>query len=373
MYKTVTVPLPGREYDILIGPGTLARLGEWTREHARAKRAVVITETNINPLYGEQALLAMAEGGAEAVSMSFPAGEVSKNLDTIGALLKAMFHLEPAIDRGTAVVGLGGGVATDMAGFVAAICLRGLRWIACPTSLLAAVDASVGGKTGVDHEQGKNLIGAFHQPSGVIIDVNTLRSLDRRELGNGLAECVKHAVIRDPVMLDELANGAADLQTVDEAGHLAFDAERMTELVARNVAIKAAVVAEDEKESGLRAILNFGHTVGHGVEALIGYDVIRHGEAVSLGMVAANRISVQRGLLDSATADRVEEVLGKLALPIRKGNLNFDAVWRIMQHDKKARDGRVRFVLARDLGDVAIYDDVTKDEVRAAVEYVSQP
>jgi 3-dehydroquinate synthase len=221
------------------------------------------------------------------------------------------------------------------------------------------VDASVGGKTAVDHPTGKNLIGAFYQPGGVLIDVETLRTLPATELRGGLAECVKHGVIRDAGLLELLESSAEAI--------LACDAETMTDLVARNVGIKAAVVAADEREAGEREHLNFGHTVGHGIEAAGGYGGLSHGEAVSLGMVAECGIASERGLLAAADAARVRHLLERLGLPVRRPGLDADEVWHIMQHDKKARRGRVRVVLPTGLGRVDVYDDVTADEVARAV------
>jgi len=248
-------------------------------------------------------------------------------------------------------------------GFVAAIALRGLRLIQCPTTLLAAVDSSVGGKTGVNHPSGKNLIGAFHQPRAVLIDTDTLKTLPAEELRNGLAECVKHAVIRDEKLLDFIESHARAI--------LSCKADVMTELIARHVAIKAAVVADDERESGVRSHLNFGHTIGHAVEALVGYDKITHGQAVALGMVAANHMAVARGLIDAPAAERVTKLLERLGLSVRMKGLDADGVWRMMQHDKKASAGQIRMVLPTGAGEVDIFADIAIEEVRAAVAAIS--
>jgi 3-dehydroquinate synthase len=240
-----------------------------------------------------------------------------------------------------------------------------------PTTLLACVDSSVGGKTGVDHPAGKNLIGAFHQPRGVVIDVETLRTLPLAELRNGLAECVKHGVIRDASLLDFLETHAEALQAGTD-GALQFPADIMAELIARNVAIKAAVVADDEREAGCRAHLNFGHTLGHAIEADAGFGQLGHGQAVGLGMVAANHIAAARGLLDAPSADRVTALLRRLALPVTRDGLDFQTLRAIMQHDKKARAGTIRFVLAETLGRVELYDDVTEAELRNAVAAIGK-
>ena len=258
------------------------------------------------------------------------------------------------------IVALGGGVTGDLAGFVAATALRGLRWLQCPTTLLSAVDASVGGKTGVDHPAGKNLIGAFHQPRGVLIDVSTLKTLDDRELHSGLAECVKHAVIADGEMLEFLEDNVEAI--------LSRQAEVMTDLIARNVRIKASFVSADEREAGRRAHLNFGHTIGHAIEAFVGFGNITHGEAVSLGMVAACRLAVHRELIEDEAAARVADILVRMGLQVRWSGLDSDKVWQIMLHDKKVRGGQVRMVLPVVLGEAAIFSDITADTIRSAVE-----
>jgi len=360
--KTVHVDLGDRSYDVRIGPGLLAEAGRTVAQIPRARAAVVISDTTVADRYGPAVVEALRAADVSAALLSFPAGEASKTLATCAALFDGLFAVEPAVDRDTVIVALGGGVPGDIAGFVAATALRGLRWVQVPTTLLADVDASVGGKTAVDHAAGKNLIGAFHQPAAVLIDVDPLRTLSNDELRNGLAECVKHGVIRDAALLDDIEAAAEAI--------FARDAKVLTDLVARNVAIKAAVVAGDERESGPRADLNFGHTVGHAIEAAVGYDRIRHGEGVSLGMVAACRLAAARKLISAADAARVEGLLGRLGLPVRRGGLDADALWAVMQHDKKARDGKVRMVLPVRLGAVKIFDDVTPAEIRRAIEFL---
>jgi 3-dehydroquinate synthase len=348
-----------------VGPGLLDSLGAATAAQAGVTGAVVITDSNVGPLYAARACDSLASAGVRATSIKFQAGEAGKNLDTVAAVLDSLFAVTPAVDRSTVIVALGGGVVGDLAGFTAAIALRGLRFIQCPTSLLADVDASVGGKTGVDHQAGKNLIGAFHQPAGVIIDVETLRTLPRAELIGGLAECVKHAVIRDASLLDYIEQSAADI--------LACEPGVMTELIARNVTIKAAVVSADEREAGERAHLNYGHTIGHAVEALGGYGEISHGQAVSLGMVAVNRLAVSRGLLSDADAERIERLLSKLELPTRRPGLDVERAWWIMQHDKKTLGGRLRLVLPTGPGAAGLFDDTAPDAVREAIAYLGRP
>ncbi len=360
MGKTVRVELGPRSYDVSIDAGAIEALGRTAAVIENVRGAVVIADSTVAGLYGRRAVESLRSAGLAVETIEFPPGEEYKTLATFARILDDLFSIKPEIDRNSLIVALGGGVTGDMAGLVAATALRGLRWLQCATTLLAAVDASVGGKTGVDHPSGKNLIGAFHQPSGVIIDVETLKTLPTNEIANGLAECVKHAVIRDPGLLDFIERNADAL--------LECDAEAMTELIARNVGIKAAVVAADERETGQRAHLNFGHTIGHAIEAHVGYERIAHGQAVSLGMIAANHMAVARGLIGRDDAERILRVLGGLALPTKWKSLDGDRIWQIMQHDKKARGGKVRMVLPTRLGSVEIFDDIDPAAVRNAVE-----
>jgi 3-dehydroquinate synthase len=360
MERTVRVKLGHRSYDVHIGTNLLVRLGAFSA--AGARQAVVVADSNVSELYGGRALAALKSADMIATLVDFPAGEEHKTLATYGKVMDELFAVSPPIDRDTLIVALGGGVSGDLAGFVAATALRGLRWLQCPTTLLAAVDSSVGGKTGVDHPAGKNLIGAFHQPCGVLIDVETLKTLPVEQLRSGLAECVKHGMIRDAAMLDFIdAHAAAILQA---------DPDVLTELVVRNVAIKAAVVSADERESSIRAHLNFGHTIGHAIETHLGLGRISHGQAVALGMVAACRLAVRRGLVEKTVALRLEDLLARLDLPIAWQGLDVDAIWTIMQHDKKNRQGRVRMVLSTGEGTVGLFSDVSAEEIRNAVEYL---
>jgi len=360
--KTVAVDLGRRSYDVRVGSGLLDELGQAVAALAGVTGAAVVTDSNVAPLYGRRAVDGIKAAGVSAAMIEFPAGEANKTLATVSRVLDELFAIAPAVDRSTVVVALGGGVAGDLAGLVAAVALRGMRFYQCPTSLLADVDASVGGKTAVDHPAGKNLIGAFHQPAGVMIDVETLKTLPRPELIGGLAECVKHGVIRDASLLDYIEDNAADILECRPAV--------MTELIARNVAIKAAVVAADERESGERAHLNFGHTVGHAIEVLSGYGEVSHGQAVALGMVAANHVAVARGLLAGRDAERVERLVSKLELPVRRAGLDPEKIWRIMQHDKKTLAGRVRMILPTKLGAADIFDDTPADTVREAIAHL---
>jgi len=315
--------------------------------------------------YLEPALVSLREAGLQAATLVIKPGEASKTLREAARLYDGF--LAAGLDRGSVVVALGGGVVTDLAGFAAATYLRGIAWIAAPTTLLAQVDASVGGKTGVDLKEGKNLVGAFHQPAAVLADVATLATLPDEELRTGLAEVVKHAVIRD-----------ADLATMLETQAdriLARDAPVLEALVARNVRIKAAVVMADEREADLRRILNYGHTIGHALEALalrspadFPSPALTHGRAVALGMMAEAAIALRRGLIGQAVLERQRRLLDRFGLPVRLASPpDAKACLALLAHDKKAEAGRRCFVLPEAIGQVRVVQDVTDDEIRDAL------
>ena len=359
MEQTIRVELGDRSYDVRVGSGLLDSLGPAAVALGSVRQAAVIVDSNIASQYGRRAVDSLSDAGINATLIEFPTGEANKTIVSFSDLLDAVFAVRPAIDRDLLIVACGGGVTGDIAGYVAASTLRGVRWIQCPTSLLADVDASVGGKTGINHASGKNLIGAFYQPSGVLIDVETLKTLPPEALESGLGECVKHAVIREASLLDFIAENTPAI--------LACQSDVMCDLIARNVAIKAAVVAGDERENATRAHLNYGHTVGHAIETIAGYGTISHGAAVSLGMIAANEMAVGRGLIGPQDAARVREALDALKLPTTYCGLDADKVWEVMQRDKKVRGGRVRMVLPTSIGSVNIYDDITAAEAARAV------
>ncbi len=371
MTRTIKVDLGLRSYNVRIAPGMLARLGPTVAHLGEVSSAVVVSDSNVSELYGLTAIDSLKQAGVSARQITFPAGEQHKTLASASNLLDELLWGDPPADRRSVVVALGGGVTGDLAGFVAAVALRGLRWVQCPTSLLADVDASVGGKTAVDHPSGKNLIGVFHQPAGVLIDIDTLKTLPREEFINGLAECVKHAVIRDAELLNFIEDNTEKI--------LALDPGVLTDFIARNVEIKAAVVSADERESGMRVHLNYGHTVAHAIETFVGYDRITHGQAVALGMAAAGRMAARRGLIEDEVAMRVEKILADLRLPVRMtdvgggiGKLNPRRIREIMQRDKKTRGGRIRMILPVAPGQVSIFDDITPDAIDDAVEYINR-
>ncbi len=353
--RTIPVEIPGHEYSIHVQAGLLERAGLTMRRISRSNRVGLVSDAHVWPLHGQAMAQSFEAAGFDVVTAIIEPGEEHKTLTDVSGIYDKF--LSANIERTTPVVALGGGIVGDMAGFVAATLLRGVPFVQIPTSLLAMVDASIGGKTGVNHSVGKNLIGAVYQPRVVLIDPVVLSTLPDSELRGGLAECIKHEVIRD-------AAGFARLEEhIDEA--LAKDIHYLTELVAHNVAIKADVVSEDPFEQGARAHLNFGHTFGHAIETATHHGV-SHGEAVALGMVAACRLAVSLGTLEKPAAERISRLIDKAGLPTSH-DIDVDEVVRLMSFDKKVKAGRLRFILPEAIGTVTIRDDVPVELVREAV------
>lgn len=336
----VGVATPTGEYDVRIGSGLLASLPALLREHCPAHRYAVIADHRVAPLYGEQVVAALAQAGAPAELLHFPAGEENKSRERWAELSDRM--LATGIGRDAAVVAVGGGVVGDLAGFVAATYMRGLPVVQVPTTLLAMIDSSVGGKTGVDTPAGKNLIGAFLQPRLVVADTDTLRTLPAAELRAGLAEAIKHGAIADAEYLRWIGAALPDI--------LALEQGALAHLVHRSVQIKAEVVGRDERESGPRKMLNFGHTVGHAVEALSGFRLL-HGEAVAIGCVAEAIIGERLGVTEAGAAEALRAVLSSAQLPIRvPADQDPARVVEATRSDKKARQGRVEYALLERIG-----------------------
>ncbi|HEY7115634.1 MAG TPA: 3-dehydroquinate synthase [Tepidisphaeraceae bacterium] len=356
--RIVSVRIPDFDpYDITVAPGLLGRAGEVLRRLSKSSKAAIVTDANLARAHLPTVRDSLARAGFESIVASIPAGEDHKTIADLMPVYDAL--LGARIERSTPVLALGGGVVGDMTGFVAATVLRGVPFVQVPTSLLAMVDASVGGKTGVNHAVGKNLIGAFHQPIAVLIDPEVLRTLPERELRGGLAECIKHDIIRD-------ADGFGHLeQNIDRA--LALDVAYLGDLVAHNVAIKARVVEADPFERGERAHLNFGHTFGHAIETVSHY-AYSHGECVALGMAAASIAAMKLGMIGADDRARILNVIVRAKLPVSGLTLATQDVLEAMHFDKKVRSGRIRFVLPDRIGHMVIRDDVSEDVVREAVD-----
>ena len=351
---SVRVAIPGRSYEVEIASGARSRIGPLARNLSGVRRLVIIADERVAELHGES--LRRAVGDVD-LWLSVPAGEASKSLAQAGKLYDKL--AEAGIERGDLIVAFGGGMVGDLAGFVAATWLRGIRFIQVPTTLEAAIDASVGGKTAVNHSAGKNLIGAFHQPAAVIVDTDFLETLSQRDYRAGLAESIKHGVVRDPAFFEwqESHVEAIRLRQPDV----------LEELIAVNCRIKADVVSADEREAGLRAVLNHGHTIGHAIEHVFEYE-LRHGECVALGMLVENELARQRGILDAAGARRIADLVRAFDLPMRLPRTAEPG--RVIERthaDKKSRGGSVRYVLATMLGGTTYVDDIGDDEIAAAL------
>ena len=366
--RTIRVELSANPYPIVIGAGALQQLGEQVRAAGikAGTKVLVVTNPVVEQQYGATALSSLKAAGFEASSLVIDAGEDQKTPATVVLIHDAAF--ERRLERGSLIVALGGGVVGDMAGFAAASWLRGIAVVQVPTTLLAMVDAAIGGKTGVNHPGGKNLIGAFHQPRLVLIDPATLATLPEREFRAGMAEVIKYGVIGDLELFADLEAAAGRDATAGLANLSAVGPALLQTLLERSAGAKARVVAADEREGGLRAILNYGHTLGHVVEALCGYGTWLHGEAVAIGMVAAGELSLELGLWGASEQRRQRAVIAAAGLPQQWPALDPGAVLQCLQGDKKVRDGKVRFVLPTGLGSVQIRDDVTPVQVLAALQ-----
>jgi 3-dehydroquinate synthase len=358
---TVRVELGPRSYDIVVTSGEPAGLGAFARQRSRGTRAFVVTDANTRP-HGETAASALQAAGFQTTLAVLPAGEPQKSLHVAAALYDRLADVQA--DRRTLVAAVGGGVVGDLAGFVAATFNRGLPLLMLPTTLLAMIDSSVGGKVGINHPRGKNLIGAFHQPVGVWIDTAVLSTLPDREYLSGLAEVVKYGVILDPDLFAYLEREADAVRNRDAAV--------VRHVVARSCRLKADVVEQDEREeTGLRAVLNFGHTFAHAFETVGGYGTWRHGEAVAAGMVCASRLAEVRGLVGADFTDRLGRLLARFGLPTRPERWPGAELLAVMRSDKKAVAGQMRFVLPTRLGSVALFDDVPEGDVRRVLEEAS--
>lgn len=351
--QTLTVDLGDRSYPIHIGPGLLDR-AELVVPHLAQKRAMVVTNTTIAPLYLARLTAALEGAGVAVAHVVLPDGEAYKNWETLNLVFDAL--LAGRAERKTTLIALGGGVIGDMTGFAAACYQRGVPFVQIPTTLLSQVDSSVGGKTGINHPLGKNMIGAFYQPKVVLADTDTLKTLPARELSAGLAEVIKYGLIRDAAFLAWLEANMTKLRALDPAA--------ITHAIHRSCEIKAQVVAEDEREGGLRAILNLGHTFGHAIETGMGYGNWLHGEAVAVGMVLAAAASQRLGWLGEADVARTRAIVRAAGLPDAAPELPFETWLEYMGHDKKVEGGRLRFVLLKKLGEAVITGDVSEAVLR---------
>ncbi len=351
MEVTIPVELPTSRYDVVIQPQGLQCLGEKCRQLKLGEKIIVVSNPIIFEHYGATVVESLAAAGFQVNTCILPAGEQYKNFDSLQKIYDAAINQH--LERSSTLLALGGGVIGDMTGFAASSWLRGVNFIQVPTSLLAMVDASIGGKTGINHPRGKNLIGAFYQPRLVMIDPDVLQTLPPREFRAGMAEVIKYGIIWDAELLAMLEKA----QQLDSLAGL--DSQLVSKILRRSAQAKVDVVSQDEKEAGLRAILNYGHTIGHAVESLTGYKIVNHGEAVAIGMVAAGKLAVAAQMWSQADTDRQDAVIRKTGLPTKlPTDLKVDEIVAALFLDKKVQAGRVRFVLPTKIGHATVTDTI---------------
>jgi shikimate kinase / 3-dehydroquinate synthase len=330
----------GAGYDVVVQDGGLDAIGEFLKKREIKGPMLLVSDSNVGPIYADRVLTSLQKSGLKVKLHIIPAGETNKTIDTVSSIWQGC--LDANLDRKSSIIALGGGVVSDLAGFSAATYMRGCKWVSVPTTFLAMVDASIGGKTGFDLPQGKNLVGAFYPPSFVLADPDVLSTLPERELRAGLAEVVKHGVIADKELFDLCTKGWEPVT------------ENLSELVRRGMAVKVKVIEEDPFEQGVRAALNFGHTVGHAVEVVSNFDLL-HGEAIAIGMIAEARLAERLSIADDGFADTIKEVLFGLNLPVHiPENLSQDQIILAMNKDKKKSNGRVQFALPVKIGEIKV-------------------
>jgi 3-dehydroquinate synthase len=359
MACTINVNLPQFSYEIAIAPSTLDKLGEYMSNLKLGRKVLIVSNPTVFKLYGERTVNSLKSNNYEVFTCILPDGESYKNLDSIKEIYDAC--IEHRLERSSTLVALGGGVIGDMTGFAAATYLRGINFVQAPTTLLAMVDSSIGGKTGVNHPKGKNLIGAFYQPQFVLIDPEVLQTLPEREFRAGMAEVIKYGVIWD-------ANFFTQMEASEHLDSIkTISPELLETIIKLSCQAKADVVGKDERESGLRAILNYGHTIGHAVESLTGYTQVIHGEAVGIGMVAAAKMAAELGMWTQEETERQNHLIAKAGLQTHLPKVDINDIITAIQIDKKVKDGKVRFILPTQIGQVEITDSVPTDTIRSVL------
>lgn len=359
--EIVKVALGERSYPIYIQEGLLSELGRFYQKHRLWKRAAIVTDENVNKLYSPVVQDSLRQAGISSEVISIPAGEEHKSLETAACIYERL--AEERFERGSAIIALGGGVVGDLAGFVAATFLRGLPLVQIPTTLLAQIDSSVGGKTGVNTKWGKNLIGAFYQPVFVLIDMKVLETLPERERWAGLSEVVKYGLIKAPKLFNILETHLQEIASLEFQG--------LSRIIKACCECKAGIVSQDEREQGLRGVLNFGHTLGHALEAVTHYKRFLHGEAMAWGMLAATYLSHKRGLLKGTDFERVCALLKRLRKPSSLADVGEQKILDAVYHDKKVRGGKIHFVLLKAIGQ-AIAQPISDEELLEALAYIKQ-
>ena len=361
----IKVSLTSNPYEIVIGENSLERIGDELCKigFKEGLKILVVSNKEVSDHYGDCIIKSLIKSKYNPKLLILKAGEEQKNQSSIDLIHDAAY--EYRLERGSLMIALGGGVIGDMTGFAAATWLRGIHVVQIPTTLLAMVDASIGGKTGINHSKGKNLIGSFHQPKLVLIDPNTLLTLPTREFRAGMAEIIKYGVISDLELFEllEKQDNISELSKIKK--------KLLKELIQRSARSKADIVVKDEKESGVRAFLNYGHTFGHVIENLCGYGKWLHGEAVAMGMVAVGQLAVQRGLWKEIEAKRQIQLIEKAGLPTNWPALKLKGVIRSLQGDKKVKNGKVSFVMPLRIGDVKLFNDISNEEIQECLQKLS--
>ncbi|MGX7201879.1 3-dehydroquinate synthase [Enterococcus plantarum] len=338
----LTVTLPNHSYDLTIEKGLLKSIGSWVKELWLSQKIVIITDTNVQPLYGEQVQKSLKEAGFETATFVIKAGEQSKSLSVAAEVYDVL--ADEGMTRSDGIIALGGGVVGDLAGFVASTYMRGLHFLQVPTTLLAQVDSSIGGKTAVNTKKAKNLVGTFAQPDGVLIDPDTLDTLEVRRIQEGIAEIIKSAAIADQDLWQKL-------DALTDENDLKAHA---TEIIAACCKIKRKVVEEDELDNGVRLLLNFGHTIGHALENTAGYGNLTHGEGVAIGMSQVTRVAESKKLTPKGTTEKLTKMIQKFHLPIRSNQWDQEQLYAALTHDKKARGGKINLILLDSIGEAKI-------------------
>ena len=358
MTKTLHVELGDNSYPLVVGTGLLDSVGDLLSPHAKSNKVLIVSDAFVKMRYMPVVLTSLKAAGLDVSTIEVPVGEESKSLVQFSRIQDSL--VEHQLDRGSMLIALGGGVIGDLAGFAAAVYMRGIPYVQIPTTLQAQVDASVGGKTAINHPKGKNLIGAFHQPKLVVIDVDTLKTLPQRDIRSGLIEVIKMGVIRDKPLFERVEENLDPILNLDDT--------TLIEIISQACVNKAEIVAKDEKESGLRMVLNYGHTFGHALEALTHYNRYRHGEAVSIGMNCAAQLATNLGMFSETDFQRQRTLLKRAKLPISfPADLTPEALCDAMYLDKKTLGGKLRLILPTRIGEVVIQNDVDDQHILAAI------
>ena len=358
MTKTLRVELGANSYPLVVGTGLLDSVGKLLTPHTKSNKVLIVSDAFVKTRYMPVVLKSLKAAGLDVSTVEVPGGEENKSLAQFSRIQDSL--VEHQLDRGSMLIALGGGVIGDLAGFAAAVYMRGIPYVQIPTTLQAQVDASVGGKTAINHAKGKNLIGAFHQPKLVVIDVDTLKTLPQRDIRAGLIEVIKMGVIRDEPLFEMVEENLEAILNLDDT--------TLIEIISQACVNKAEIVAKDEKESGLRMVLNYGHTFGHALEALTHYNRYRHGEAVSIGMNCAAQLATNLGMFSETDFQRQQTLLARAKLPIAfPTDLTPEALCDAMYLDKKTLGGKLRLILPTRIGEVVIRDDVDDQYVLEAI------